>query len=241
MLRVVSFEWRGKADSLRWRRGWLCANAIGSVGAPLIWGIALANLLHGVPLDSNGDFNGSFTDLFSFYTVLVGIATVALFAFHGAAFLTLKTSGDLEQRARSAAQRLSVPAAGLVVLALGFTVAVAVDRNHKSITAPLVVAIVAGLALLVAVGAVVKRRTGIAFALTAVSTLLFVATIFTSLYPRVLVSAPNFANSLTVTNSASAHYTLAVMSVVALTITPIVLLYQAWTYIVFRDRVTTQP
>jgi cytochrome d ubiquinol oxidase subunit II len=94
IIRVVSFEWRDKSESPRWRRVWLWANALGSFGASLVWGIGLSNLLYGVPLDSAGDFTGSFWDLFSPYTVLAGLAFVALFAFHGATFLTLRGRRD---------------------------------------------------------------------------------------------------------------------------------------------------
>src|SRR4249920_3481829 len=99
IVRVLSFEWRGKAKSPRWRTAWLWCNTIGSLGASLIWGVAFSNLLYGVPINSKGDFSGDFWDLFSFYTVLGGIAVVLLFAFHGATYLTLRTTGDLCRRA----------------------------------------------------------------------------------------------------------------------------------------------
>jgi cytochrome d ubiquinol oxidase subunit II len=92
-------------------------------------------------------------------------------------------------------------------------------------------------ALVFALVFVVGRRSAWSFAMTAVGTVLVVATLFTSLYPRVMVSSPDFGNSLTVDNASSAHYTLAVMSVVALIFLPVVVLYQAWTYHVFRQRV----
>src|SRR5262245_22441376 len=124
IIRVLSFEWREKSDSPRWRAVWTGANALGSFGAPLIWGVGLSNLLYGVPLDSNGDFTGTFWDLFSPYTVLAGLAVVALFAFHGATFLTLRTAGELCERARHTAIRLSLPAAGLGAAFLVSTVVV---------------------------------------------------------------------------------------------------------------------
>ena len=235
IVRVVSFEWRAKSDSARWRAVWLWANALGSFGASLIWGIALSALLFGVPLDSHGDFSGTFWDLFHPYTVLAGVAVVAVFAFHGATFLTLRTRGDLYDRSARAARVLSIPA---VVLGAGFlaaTVIVAVDRNDKDVFPPVLPAAL-GIAALVAAAVLVRRRGGLGFAMTGLGTVLVVATIFPSLYPRVRGSQPGFATSLTVTNAASAHYTLAVMSVVALLVTPVVLLYQAWTYRVFRHR-----
>jgi cytochrome d ubiquinol oxidase subunit II len=235
IIRVLSFEWRNKGASSRWRAVWMWANTIGSFGAPLIWGIALSALLYGVPLDSNGDFTGTFWDLFRPYTVLAGLAVVALFAFHGATFLTLRTTGDLLRRASHTAQRLSLPAFALGGAFLVTTVVVAVRRNDKSVFPPVLPAAL-GIAALVLAVALVGRRSGWAFAMTALGTVLTVATIFTSLYPRVMVSAPDFGNSLTVSNASSAHYTLVVMSVVALVTVPVVLLYQGWTYRVFRHR-----
>ncbi|HEY5659746.1 MAG TPA: cytochrome d ubiquinol oxidase subunit II [Gaiellaceae bacterium] len=236
IIRVVSFEWRGKGGTLRWRRFWTGANAVGSYGASLIWGIGLANLLQGLPLNSSGDFTGTFWDLFSPYTVLAGLAVVALFAFHGATFLMIRTVGDLHARAERAAARLSIVA---IVLGAGFlaaTIAVAIDKNDKSVFPPILPALIAAVALLAA-AFLVRARSGWAFVLTALGTVAAVATLFTSLYPRVMVSDPNFGNSLTVSGAASAHYTLAVMSIVALIAMPGVLLYQGWTYHVFRRRV----
>ena len=91
IIRVISFEWRTKSESPRWRRAWLLANAVGSFGASLIWGVGFANLLYGTPINSSGDFDGSFWDLFNAYTLLAGLAVVAVFAFHGATYLTLRT------------------------------------------------------------------------------------------------------------------------------------------------------
>jgi cytochrome bd ubiquinol oxidase subunit II len=238
IVRVVSFEWRGKSESPRWRAMWLWANAAGSAGIALIWGIALASLIHGVPLDSDGDYTGTFWDLFSGYTVLAGLAFVLVFAFHGASFLTLRTTGDLCERASRAARLLALPAVAAGSAFLVWTVAVAVDRNDKDVFPPVVPAVIAVAALAAAALLVYAGRTGLAFTMTMLGTAASVATLFTGLYPRVIVSSPEFGNSLTVADAASAHYTLAVMTVVALIVTPVVLLYQGWTYYVFRARVT---
>jgi cytochrome d ubiquinol oxidase subunit II len=237
IVRVVSFEWREKSESPRWRRVWMWANTVGSAGIALVWGVGLSNLLHGVPLDSQGNYVGGFVNLFTGYTLVGGIAFVLLFAFHGAVYLTLRTVGDLCERARAAARRLAVPAVAVGAGYLVWTVAVAVDRNDKSVFPPVLPAAIAIAALALAAVFLYRGRSGVGFALSAVATLGLVATLFTSLYPRVMVSSPDFSNSLTVQNAASAHYTLAVMSVVAAVFVPLVLLYQAWTYHVFRARV----
>jgi cytochrome d ubiquinol oxidase subunit II len=236
IVRVLSFEWRGKGEGPRWRAVWAWANALGSFGASFVWGVALANLVNGVPLDSNGDFAGDFGDLFSGYTVVAGLAVVLLFAFHGATYLTIRTSGDLCVRAGRAAGRLSLAAALAGAAFLAWTVAVAVDRNDKSVFPPILPAVLAIAALVLAVVFVHFGRSGLAFAATAVGVVASVATLFTSLYPRVMVSSPNFGNSLTVESAASAHYTLKVISIVAAILLPVILVYQAWTYHVFRQR-----
>ncbi len=237
IVRVCSFEWRTKSESPRWRTAWTWANTIGSLGAALIWGVGLAALLHGTPIDSDGDFAGGLADLFSPYTVAAGVAVVLLFAFHGATFLTLRVTGELADRAGSAARRLAVPAAVAAAGVTAWTVAVAMDRNEKDLF-PVVLPAALGIAALgLAVVFVFAGRTGRAFAMTALATISYVATLFVGLYPRVMVSSPSFENSLTVDGAASSHYALTVMSVVAVIFVPIVLLYQGWTYYVFRKRV----
>jgi cytochrome d ubiquinol oxidase subunit II len=236
IVRVVSFEWREKRESPRWRATWMWANTIGSIGAPLIWGVGLSNLVYGLPIDSDGHFAGSFWDLFSPYTVFAGLAAVLLFAFHGATFLTLKTTGDLLKRARHASRRLALPAALVAGAFLIWTVWVAVDRNDKDVFPPVLPAVAGILVLVLAVAFAFSGRSGWAFTMTGAGAVLLVATLFTSLYPRVMVSQPEFANSLTVEGTASSHYALTVMSVVALVVAPIVVLYQAWSYHVFRGR-----
>ena len=237
IIRVVSFEWREKSESPGWRSAWMWANAVGSFGASLIWGIGLSNLLYGLPIDSQGEFSGTFWDLFNGYTVLGGVTIVLLFAFHGSTYLTLRTAGDLCERAAAAARRLSLVAALVVAAFLSWTVAVAVDHNHKDVFPPILPAALAIAAVALAVLFVLAGRSGWAFVMTALATVLWVATLFTGLYPRVMVSSPDFGNSLTVDGASSAHYTLVLMTVVAAIFVPLVLLYQGWTYHVFRARV----
>jgi cytochrome d ubiquinol oxidase subunit II len=241
IVRVVSFEWREKSEDPRWLTTWRWANTVGSIGAPFVWGVALANLVHGVPLDSDGNYSGNILDLFDAYTVLAGLATVALFAMHGATFLALRTTGDLCARAAALARRLSIPVAVLLGGVLAWTVAVGVDRNDKGVFPPVLPAALGVAALVFTVILVMRRRSGWAFVATAVATALWVATIFTTLYPRVIVSHPSFSNSLTISGAAAAHYALSVITVVAAIFVPVVLLYQGWTYHVFRARLGGEP
>ncbi len=236
IVRAVSFEWRGKATSPRWEAIWSGLNTVGSVGAPLLWGIALASLLNGVPIASDQSFAGSFADLFSVYTVLAGIALCLLFAFHGAVFLALRTLGSLRERAGDAAARLAIPAALVGAGFLVWTLVVADQRNDKGVFPGILPVGVAAVAVAAAVVFAYGRSERRAFAATAVTIVAAVVTLFVSLYPRVMVSDPDAGNSLTIENSASAHYSLTVMTVATAILLPVILLYQAWTYRVFRAR-----
>ena len=236
IVRVVSFEWRSKSETPRWRSTWTWANTIGSFGASLLWGVGLSCLVYGVPIDSDGDFTGDLLDLFSPYSVFAGVAVVTLFAFHGATFLTLRTVGELRGRAEAAARRLALPAAVLGAAYLVWTVAVAVDRNEKDLFPPALPAALGVAALALAVVFLYTGRNGRAFAMSALGAISLVVTLFVSLYPRVMVSSSDFGNSLTVESAASSHYALAVMTVVAVIFVPVVLLYQGWSYYVFRHR-----
>jgi cytochrome d ubiquinol oxidase subunit II len=236
IVRVLSFEWRAKADSPRWKSVWTWMNTIGSVGAPLLWGIALASLLHGVPIASDQTFAGDFGDLFTAYTLLAGLAVCLLFALHGAVYLSLRTLGDLRQRSTQTASRLAPAAA---VVGAGFlvrTLVVARDVNDKAVFPGILPVAVAAVAAAVAIFLVRMGKERWAFAATALTIVAVVVTLFVSLYPRVMVSDPQFANSLTIDNASSADYSLKVMTVVAAVLVPVVLLYQAWTYHVFRTR-----
>ena len=241
IIRVVSFEWREKSETPRWRSFWTWCNTVGSAGAAFVWGIGLSCLVYGVPIDSDGNYDGSFWDLLNAYTVFAGIAVVVLFAFHGATFLTLRTVGELHARAEHAARRLALPAVALAGIFLAWTVVVAIDRNDKDLFPPVLPAAVGVVALVLALVFLFQGTSGRAFGATAVATVSVVATLFVSLYPRVMVSSTDFANSLTVDDAASSHYALQVMSVVALIFVPLVLLYQGWTYYVFRHRVGDEP
>lgn len=237
IVRVLSFEWRKKSENPGWRSRWTWANTIGSAGAAFVWGVALSNLVRGVPLNPSGGYAGNFWDLFSPYTVFAGVITVLLFAWHGATYLTLRTRGDLLERAGAVARKLALPVTLGVVVLLAWTVVVAVDNNAREPLGPALPATLGSLALIAAIVFGRRSRESWAFLMTALATVLLIATIFTSLYPRVIVSSPEFTNSLTVAGASSSHYALKVMTIVAVILLPVVLLYQGWTYYVFRERV----
>jgi len=241
IVRVVSFEWRSKSQDPRWRRAWQWANTGGSLLAPLLWGVALASLLRGVPIDSKQDFTGSAVDFLSGYTLLGGVTLVLLCALHGAVFLSLKTTADLRARSRRLAAALAPVAALAAIAFLAWTLATASDANDADLLPGVVPAVLGAIAAIAAVVLARTEREGLAFAATAAAIASFVLTIFISLYPRVMVSTTDFADSLTVSNASSGHYTLTVMTVVAVVVTPVVIGYQAWSYWVFRRRLEREP
>lgn len=242
IVRVISFEWRSKAESQGWRAVWTWLNTAAAVGLPLLWGIALSSLLHGVPISSEQEFTGTFWDLFTPYTVTAGVAFVLLFAFHGSVYLTLRTVGDLHARAVRVATRLAIPAALVGAAFLVWTLGVGIDRNDQGVFPGI---LLVALAAVTAVGAVVLARLRLellAFAATAATIVLAVVLLFTELYPRVMVSSTDFGDSLTISNASSGNYTLTVLSIITLALLPVILLYQAWSYHVFRARVSgTEP
>ena len=232
IVRGVSFEYRGKVESTRWRATWSWMLTIGSLLLPLLFGIALGDLLHGLPIDEDGEFTGSFVDLLTPYGIAVGVTLLALTLLHGAVFLSLKTTGIVHDRAR----RLSGPFAAIAVVAVVvFAVWTHVEADEGVVPGPL--QLVAVFAILAAAWSVRDEHEGWAFAATSVAMAMTVVSIFINLYPNVMVSSTDSAYNLTVANSASSDYALTVMTIVAVVLVPFVLLYQGWNYWVFRARI----
>lgn len=236
IVRGVAFEFRGKHDSPRWRATWDAAIVVGSVVPALLWGVAFANLVRGVALDADHEYVGSFLDLLNPYALLGGVATLVVCAAHGSIFLTLRTDGGLRERAHAVARPLTAAVVAVGAAFLAWTLGRSAGDDDLSALA-LVAGVGTAVAVVVAAVMVLRRREGYAFAAMGVGIALLVATIFASLWPNVMNSsgAPDLA--LSISEAASTSYTLTVMTVVALVLTPVVLLYQGWTYWVFRHRV----
>ena len=230
--RGVSFEFYGKRDSARWRRAWDAATTGGSLLAPLLIGVALGNLLHGVPIGTDQEYAGTFTDLLNPYSLFTGVTVVLLCLLHGASFLALKTLGEVRERAVRVGRRIAPVAAAAV---LGFAVWTQVMEGEGFWA--LLVEAVAVLAAVAAAWLLGRGRDGRAFAATSLAMAAVVVSIFVNLYPRVMVSTLGSSTDLTVTNTSSAPYSLKVMTVAAAVLFPVVLAYQGWTYYVFRRRV----
>jgi cytochrome d ubiquinol oxidase subunit II len=232
IVRGVSFEYRGKRESPKWRRNWDRLMTAGSLLAPFLIGVAFGNLLHGVPIAKNQEFAGSFVDLLNPYSLWVGVTLVTLCVFHGATFLSLKTEGDVRDRSATIAGKAG-PIAGAAVVIFGAWTLLGVHAT-ASAAAFFVLAVVA---VAVAHRFAKSGQDGRAFLATAVAIGATVLALFSDLFPKVMVSSTNAAYDLTVSNTSSSAYTLKVMTVVAVIFLPLVLLYQGWTYYVFRKRI----
>lgn len=237
IVRGVAFEFRHKRDDERWRRSWDGALFWGSLIPAVLWGVGFGNILQGVPIDASGNYVGTFFDLLNPYALFAGLTSLGLFVLHGAVYLSLKTTDDLAERARVFARRAAWPVSGLVLGFLGWTYLNAQDVGNTGVV-PGIVPVAAIAAVPVVEWLLRERQDGWAFAMTGLSIVLVTVTIFLNLYPRVMVSSLDPDFSLTITNASATPLTLTIMSWAALVFTPIVLLYQGWTYWVFRHRIS---
>jgi len=235
ILRIVSIEWRGKIDDPRWRAAADAGIAIGSWLPAILWGVAFAILVRGLPIDADHRVHLSIGDVLNPYTLLGGLATASLFAFYGAVFIALKTAGPVHDDAFRFARILAVPA---IVLAGGFGLWTQLAHGKGWTWLALGIAVVA---LLTAVALMwTGRREGKAFVSTVVVITAVVVLLFGSMYPNLLPSTLNPEWSVTIYNGSSTPYTLKIMTWASLTLLPLVIGYQAWTYWVFRRRITAE-
>jgi cytochrome d ubiquinol oxidase subunit II len=209
---------------------------VGSFVPALLWGVAFGNVIRGVPINADMQYVGGFWNLLNPYALLGGLASLSAFTLHGSIFLVLKTKGDLVERAQRAAIRIWLPT---VVVVLAFVAATyfSTDMFARLGINPGPVPLGAGAALLATGWFIRQRSHGWAFVTTSLTIALSSMTVAIGLYPRLMVSSLNPEWSLTIYNSASSSYTLQVMTIVAVVMVPIVLLYQGWSYYVFRQRI----
>ena len=234
IVRIIGIEFRSKQPEAAWKRRCDAAIVFGSVVPALLWGVALANIVRGTPIDADGEYVGGLLDLLNPYGLLGGLVTLSVFLVHGAFFVGLKTEGPIRDRAIAFGIR-----AGMVAGLLG-TVFVVWTAAEAGSVAVWTVGLLALLSFVLGMLNAVAGRDGRAFAGTAVAIGLLVVTLFSALFPDVMVSSLDPAWSLTTTNASSTDYTLRIMSWVALAFTPIVLIYQSWSYWVFRRRIGVQ-
>ncbi|WP_210635432.1 cytochrome d ubiquinol oxidase subunit II [Streptomyces sp. GESEQ-13] len=234
IVRGVAFEYRAKRPEESWQRNWETAIFWTSLIPAFLWGVAFGNIVRGVKLDADFEYVGTLGDLLNPYALLGGLVTLTLFTFHGTVFTALKTVGEIRERARKLALKVGLVTA---VLALVFLLWTQVESGDGT---SLVAFGVAVASLVAALGANQAGREGWAFTLSGVTIVAAVAMLFLTLFPNVMPSTLNPEWSLTVTNASSSPYTLKIMTWLAVLATPLVLLYQGWTYWVFRKRIGTQ-
>ncbi len=233
IVRGLAFEYQRKFDDPRWRAFWRWGMTVGSALIPFLLGVALGDLLHGLPVNSHHQFTGGLWQLLTPFGVWTGVTLVVLSLLVGATYLTLKTTGELHERAHRAATVIGLVA---VIVSFGFMTWVHVGLSTGFVPEPLEA--LALLAVIVAAWAARERAEGWAFMAAAVGIGGTVGSIFTELYPRVMISSTNTAYNLTVGNTASPSYSLKVTTVAAAICFPAVLVYQAWSYRVFRRRLS---
>lgn len=238
IVRGVAFEYRSKYGKAQWRQRWDVAIVVSSAIPALLWGVAFANIVRGVPIEESAQGNleyvGGFFNLLNPYALLGGVVTLTVFLTHGAVFLSLKTAGGIREQARNFAVKIGLVAA---VAAVAFLVWTNLMLPELDVTV-LALSTIVALAWVAGLVSTLKVREGWAFIFSALAIATFVSNLFFALYPRVMPSSLGVQFDLTITNASSTEYTLKVMTVVAVIMTPLVLIYQGWTYWVFRKRVS---
>ena len=240
ILRGVAFEYRQKYADQASRNRWDWAIFIGSALPALLWGVAVGNLMRGVAIDADMNYWGGLLPLLNPFSILGGLVFVALFTMHGANYLVLKTEGEIEARAKATAFKAWIAATVLTVAFVVWTF-FATDILTKPGVNGLIPAALAAVSLL-SVGYFSKQsKFGSAFIGGSLAVVFATIMVFAGLFPRILISTIDPAYSLNIYNASSTPYTLTVMTIVAVIFVPIVLIYQIWTYRVFRARVKADP
>ena len=239
ILRGISFEYRSKDSNPAWRRRFDRMIAVGSFLPSFLLGIAFANLAQGVPINENMIYTGDLFTLLNPFGLIGGLTMVSVFLLHGANFLTLKLDGELRDRVREVSKKLYILAAVAVVL-LAITTYIYTDISTKIGINPGIMPIASVIVLLVTILFINHNMEGWAFISTGVHIVLTQIAFFTLMFPRVMISSTNPAYNLTIYNASSSQYALTVMSIIALIFVPVVLLYQGWTYYMFRKRITAE-
>ena len=237
IIRGVAFEFRGKDDNPRWRNLWDWCLFAGSLIPTILFPIAFSNLVRGVPIDANMQYVGGFFNLLNPYALLAALSVTLLFLLHGASFLSIKTTGEIEQKAKELVRWLWLLVVFMLIIFL-VTSFFSTDIHQKLNVLSILFPVIVVLSILIAGYFLRKGQSGRVFLMTCLTVVFVVFTIFTFLYPRVMVSSLNPDWSLTIQNAASSAVTLRLMTIVTLIFLPIVLLYQAWTYWIFRKRIT---
>jgi cytochrome d ubiquinol oxidase subunit II len=238
IVRGVGFEFRGKRDSRTWRAFWDWMIFTGSLLPALLWGVTVGNLLRGFAIQQDMNYYGGLLPLLNPYALLGGLVFVALFVMHGANYMARKTTNEVLGRV----ERVVFPAwVAATVLTVAFVIWTFFATDILSGLKGLIPAVLAALTLLITGWFIRTGKTGWAFVMGSLTIVFATVMVFAGLYPRILISSLDPAFNLTIANASSSPYTLKIMTIVAAIMVPIVLVYQGWTYWIFRKRVEAKP
>jgi cytochrome d ubiquinol oxidase subunit II len=239
IVRAVGFEFRSKLEHAAWRSTWDWCIFLGSLLPALLWGVALTNIVRGVPIDASMTFTGNLFTLLNPYSLLGGLVSLTVFTLHGALFLSLRTEGEIQEKARATARLLWPPAAILLALFAIFGYS-QTDFIGKLGVVPGTLPLLAILSYVASFVFMRIKADGWAFATSGLTIVFGTIVAFEGLFPRVMISSTDPTFNLTIYNASASPYSLKAMLIVAIIFVPIVLAYQGWTYWVFRQRITRQ-
>jgi len=239
IFRAVAIEFRSKQPMKWWRNFWDIAFSISSILIALLMGIALGNIITGIPLDSHKEFAGSFLSLINPYTVMVGITTVALFMMHGAIYVVMKTEGELQQTIRGWVNNTII---FFAICYVTTTMATLIYYPHmvehfKAQPIFFIVALLNMLAVANIPREIYHGREFRAFISSCASIAALLTLFAIGLFPNIVLSNPNPEYSLTIYNAASSQKTLGIMLTMAIIGIPFVLAYTISIYWIFRGKV----
>lgn len=237
IIRGVAFEFRGKREEPAWRARWDMAIFVGSLVPALLWGITIANLMRGVPIEADFNYYGGLIPLLNPYSLFGGLVFLSLFIIHGASFLGIKLEGEIKQRAKDLGGKFWILSVVLTVVFLVWTYLATDILNNPGFDG-MIPAILAAVALLAYGWFLRKGREGLTFISGALVIVLVIVMVFSGLFPRLMISTLDTANNLTIYNASASPYTLKVLTIVAAIFLPVILVYQGWTYWMFRKRLS---
>lgn len=238
IFRGIGLHYRSLRVETSWRKRWDLVIALSSIVSAVLWGVAVSNLVTGVPIDADMHFVGNFFTLLTPFTILGGIMFALLFLYHGSAFLLLKV-GDQVVHDRIAALAPKFGLGMIAVTVLWVIIAYFVSNIFDSVLA-MGLCVAAALSMIVSVFLNFKGKHGLSFVFIALAIVFTTATVFAGLFPNIMISTLDPAWSLDIYNASASPKTLKLMTGIALTLVPIVLIYQAWSFYIFRKRVTKE-
>ena len=239
IFRAVSVEFRHQSPGAKWTGFWDIAFAVGSTLPALLLGVAMGNVLRGMPLDVKGNYTGTFLDLLNPYSLLIGIVGLAMLTTHGGIYLTLKTKDDLSERSRKLTALVSpIYLIGIIVAAIITAITQPhLLSNYSNLPALYAIPAAALAAIVLCCILVRAGKLGVAFVCSSAAILAIIASIGAAVFPNLILASNDADNSLTVANASSSEYTLKIMLIMTCLGLPIVLAYTAWAYKTFGYKV----